>query len=167
MIRDNFHAEEGAVFGDDLDTGYNVVLRQNCHVGWGVKIWSNTVIDAGAVIGDNTRIHCNCYIAQACIVEGDVFIGPGTQLLNDKYPVQYDPDLWKPVVIQQSAVIGGGVTILPGVTIGERAMIGGGSVVTKDVGPGEVWFGSPATRRKSIEQYWSEREAARYAIESK
>jgi len=36
-----------------------------------------------------------------------------------------------PPVIKDNAVIGGGVTILPDVTVGEKAVIGGGSVVTK------------------------------------
>ena len=30
------------------------------------------------------------------------------------------------------------------VTIGDGAVIGGGSVVTKDVGPYEIWAGNPA-----------------------
>ena len=34
--------------------------------------------------------------------------------------------------------------VLGGVTIGDGAVIGGGSVVTKDVGPYEIWGGNPA-----------------------
>jgi UDP-3-O-[3-hydroxymyristoyl] glucosamine N-acyltransferase len=79
-IRGNFTAEEGATYPDDLDTGYNVVLRKDVKVGQNVKIWSGTVIDPGTIIGDNVRIHCNCYISQGCIIEDDVFIGPGTVL---------------------------------------------------------------------------------------
>lgn len=145
-IRGNFIAEEGVTYGDNLDTGYNVVLRQGCTVGDDVKVWSNTVIDAGAVVGDDVRIHCNCYIAQLCVVEDEAFIGPGTQLLNDRYPVRRDPAAWEPVAIKRGAKVGGGVTILPGVTVGEGALIGGGSVVTKDVPAGEVWAGNPARK---------------------
>jgi UDP-2-acetamido-3-amino-2,3-dideoxy-glucuronate N-acetyltransferase len=91
-------------------------------------------------------IHCNCYVAQLCVVEDGAFIGPGTQLLNDRYPVRRDPTVWEPVTIKCGARIGGGVTILPGVTVGEDALIGGGAVVTKDVPAGEVWVGNPARR---------------------
>lgn len=151
-IRGNFVAEEGAIYPPDIDTGYNVVLRKDCYVGHGVKIWSNSVIDSMADIGCNTRIHCNCYIAQCCQVGNNVFIGPGTQLLNDKYPVRTDPEAWEPVIVKDDAVIGGGVTILPGVTIGEGALIGGGAVVTKDVPTGEVWAGNPARKIGTREQ---------------
>lgn len=40
--------------------------------------------------------------------------------------------------------IGERVTILSGLTIGDGAVIGGGSVVTKNVGPYEIWAGNPA-----------------------
>jgi acetyltransferase-like isoleucine patch superfamily enzyme len=144
MIRGNFTAEEGVIVPDDLDTGYNVVLRKDVMVGRNVKIWSGTVIDPGAVIGDNVRIHCNCYISQGCVIEDDVFIGPGTVLLNDKYPVRTDSECWEPVRVCKGAIIGGGCTILPGVTIGSYAFIGAGAVVTKDVPGQQVWWGHPA-----------------------
>lgn len=40
--------------------------------------------------------------------------------------------------------IGERATVLSGLTIGDGAVIGGGSVVTKDVGPYEIWAGNPA-----------------------
>lgn len=36
------------------------------------------------------------------------------------------------------------VIVLPGVTIHDGAVIGTGSIVTKDVGPYEIWAGNPA-----------------------
>lgn len=144
MIRKNFIAEEGVVVPDDLDTGYNVVLRKDVKVGKNVKIWSGTVVDPGAVIGDNVRIHCNVYISQGCIIEDDVFIGPGTVLLNDKYPVRQDPECWEPVHVKKGAIIGGGCTILPGVTVGLMAVIGAGAVLTHDVPAYGVQWGNPA-----------------------
>lgn len=40
--------------------------------------------------------------------------------------------------------IGERATILAGVIIGDGAVIGGGSVITKDIGPYEIWAGNPA-----------------------
>jgi acetyltransferase-like isoleucine patch superfamily enzyme len=146
MIRGNLVIEEGVSIGANLDTGYNVVLRKMCMIGNDVKIWSDCVIDEGAVIGNNVRIQCLCYVAQLCIVEDDVFLGPGVVLTNDKYPVRTDRNLWEPVIIRKGARIGANVTILPGVVIGERALIGAGAVVTKSVPAQEVWYGNPARR---------------------
>ena len=39
--------------------------------------------------------------------------------------------------------IGGGVIILPGVTIGNNVVIGAGSVVTRDIPDDVVAFGNP------------------------
>jgi acetyltransferase-like isoleucine patch superfamily enzyme len=78
------------------------------------------------------------------VVGEDVFIGPGTQLLNDRFPPRFEKHLWEPARIEHHAIIGGGVTILPGVTIGAYARIGGGAVVTKDVPAAQIWVGNPA-----------------------
>ncbi len=48
------------------------------------------------------------------------------------------------VVIQNDVWIGRNVTILSGVNIGNGAVIGTGSLVTKDIGPYEIWGGNPA-----------------------
>lgn len=144
MIRDFFVQEANVEVGDNLDTGYFVVLRQGVRIGDDVKIWSNTVVDSNAKIGNRVRMHCNNYISQGVIVEDDVFIGPGCQILNDKYPVRTDPNLWQPPRLKRGAVIGGGVTICPNVTIGCGAVIGAGSVVTKDVPDRQIWVGNPA-----------------------
>lgn len=144
MIRDFFIQETGSTIGTDLDTGYFVVVRKDCKIGNNVKIWSHVTIDPGAQIGNNVRVHNHVYVCQNAIIEDDVFIGPGTQLLNDRYPVRTDPECWEPPIIKRGAVVGGGVILCPGVVIGERAVIGGGSVVTRDVPAGEVWVGNPA-----------------------
>lgn len=51
----------------------------------------------------------------------------------------------EPVVIEDYAVIGTRVTILPGVRIGKGAVVASGAVVTKDVAPFMVVGGIPAT----------------------
>ena len=46
--------------------------------------------------------------------------------------------------------IGGNVTVLPGVTIGDRAVIGAGSVVTEDIPADSVAVGAPAKVVKEL-----------------
>ena len=48
------------------------------------------------------------------------------------------------IEIKDGAWVGARVTILPGVTIGEKAVVAAGSVVTRDVLPGELVAGIPA-----------------------
>ncbi|WP_430507691.1 DapH/DapD/GlmU-related protein [Rossellomorea marisflavi] len=57
-----------------------------------------------------------------------------------------------PVTIGKNVWIGSGATILPGVTIGDRAVVAAGAVVTKDVPEGTVVAGVPAKVVKTIEE---------------
>lgn len=51
-------------------------------------------------------------------------------------------------VIGNDVWVGASCLIKAGVTIGDGAVIGMGSVVTKDIGPYEIWAGVPAKRIK-------------------
>jgi UDP-2-acetamido-3-amino-2,3-dideoxy-glucuronate N-acetyltransferase len=46
--------------------------------------------------------------------------------------------------VKRGASIGANATILPGLTIGEKAMVGAGAVVTRDVPPMAIVAGNPA-----------------------
>lgn len=59
----------------------------------------------------------------------------------DSYP--------KKTIIENDVWIGQNVTIMDGVKISSGAIIGTGAVVTKDVGPYEIWVGCPAKRIKT------------------
>lgn len=146
MIRSNVVVEDKVKYGKDFDTGYFVVLRTFCSIGDNVSIWSHCTIDPYAIIGNNVKIHNHVYVCQYAVIEDDVFIGPGTVLLNDRYPPRYNPDDWEPPVIKKGAIIGGGVSIGPGVMIGEKAIVGAGSVVIRNVPKGQIWAGTPARR---------------------
>lgn len=50
--------------------------------------------------------------------------------------------------------MGGGVILLPGVTIGENSIIATGAVVTKDVPANEIWGGVPAHFIKRVSDYY-------------
>ena len=56
-------------------------------------------------------------------------------------------------LVKRGASIGSGVTLLCGITIGERAIIGAGSIVTKDVPPGAIVVGNPARVVKWVPGY--------------
>lgn len=83
-------------------------------------------------------------------IDDDVFIGPNVTFTNDKFPCSKADFELLFTRVARGATIGANATILPGLTIGEKAMVGAGSVVTKDVPPGAVVAGSPAKVIKRI-----------------
>ncbi|WP_417616993.1 DapH/DapD/GlmU-related protein [Oceanisphaera sp.] len=86
-------------------------------------------------------------------IEDNVQIGPKVSLITENHPLdpskRKDLDLAS-IVIKKNAWLGAGVTILPGVTVGENAVVAAGAVVNKDVPPNTVVAGVPATFIKKI-----------------
>ena len=72
-------------------------------------------------------------------IEDNVRIALNTSILTNNHDF-YERDVLtvKDVRICKNAWNGAGVTILPGVTIGENAIVGAASVATKDVAPNTV-----------------------------
>ena len=140
----------GATIGRGLQTGHNVVIREENVIGDNVGIWSNSVIDYGCRIGNNVKIHSNVYVAQYTTIEDDAFLAPGVTIANDMRPLCAECTRAGGPTIKRGARVGVNVTILPGVTIGEYALVGAGSVVTKDVPPYAVVYGNPARVATSV-----------------
>jgi UDP-2-acetamido-3-amino-2,3-dideoxy-glucuronate N-acetyltransferase len=152
----------GIVTGANVEIGENVaiwnyvVIGDNTKIGDGTLIGSFCDIGKNVVLGKNCNIQAHVTISNGCVLGDNVFIAPNSSLLNDKYPKS--PFLTPPV-IKDGAQIGGGVTILPDVTVGEQAMVGGGSVVTKNVADRTVVAGDPARLVMTLEEYEAKRES--------
>jgi acetyltransferase-like isoleucine patch superfamily enzyme len=149
-------------------TGKGVIIGKDVQFGSGIAIWNYIVIGDNVRIGDGTRIgsfcdigssviigkHCNIQahvtISNGCKIGNNVFIAPNSTLLNDKFPLS---ECLTPPVIEDNVVIGGCAVILPNLTIGEGSVVAAGSLVTKDVPPGTVVKGTPATTLMTREEY--------------
>ncbi len=148
QIGDHAHIRSGTVIysnvriGRCLETGHNVVIREENEIGENFHIWNNSVIDYGCVIGNNVRIHCNVYVAQFTVIEDDVFLAPGVTVANDLHPI-CTQRMFGPT-IKRRARIGCNATLLPRIVIGESVLVGAGSVVTEDVPDRMVVVGNPA-----------------------
>jgi acetyltransferase-like isoleucine patch superfamily enzyme len=132
----------GSKIGSHLETGHGVVIREENRIGNHLRIWNNSTIDYGCVLGNNVLIHCNVYIAQFTTIEDDVFLAPGAKVANDRHPICRE--CMQGPTIKRGARIGVNATLLPEIVIGEHALVGAGSVVTRDVPAGAVVVGNPA-----------------------
>lgn len=124
------------------------IVEPSADIGLNPNIGFYNVIRDGAVIGDNVYISHHCVIARGTIIGDDVFIGPGVIFTNTKHICHgrdraHTGDA-EPIIVRRGARIGAGVTILPGVVIGEESEIGAGSVVTKSTEPYCMYWGNPA-----------------------
>jgi maltose O-acetyltransferase len=116
-----------------------------CDYGWNTHIGARSFVNVGAVFLDVARIDLG----------EDVQVGPNVQFLTPTHPI--DPALrltkWEaaePIVVGDNVWLGGGVIILPGVTIGENTVVGAGAVVTKDLPANVVAVGNPARVLRKI-----------------
>lgn len=141
-------ADERAAMLKDLlgVVGDGVVLRPPfyCDYGYNIRLGNGVFANFGCVFLDVVGID----IGDSCQIASYV------QILTADHP--RDPalraegwELGKPIRIGRNVWIGSGAIILPGVTVGDDAIIGAGSVVTRDVPPGAMAAGNPATLRSS------------------
>lgn len=130
---------------------YCVVLP-GAQIGKNVNICSHCFIENDVKIGNNVTIKCGVQIWDGIELEDNVMIGSNVTFTNDMYPRAKNKN-WKllQTKVCKGATIGAGSTLLPGITIGERAFIAAGSVVTKNVPAGELWMGNPARFYKKVD----------------
>src|SRR4030066_1617274 len=139
-----------------LGKGVKIVEFVNlygCEIGDNTKIGTFVEVQKGAKIGKNCKISSHTFICEGGTIEDDVFTSHNVTFINDPYPratneggrLQTEKD-WVciPTLVKKGASIGSSVTLLCGVTVGERAIVGAGSVVTNDVPPGTIVAGNPA-----------------------
>lgn len=115
-------------------------------IGRDCNICDHTFIENLVVIGDRVTIKCGVQIWDGVSIEDDVFVGPNATFMNDKFPRsrKYQAiDSIPRTLLKAGSSIGANATIMPGVTVGERAMIGAAAVVTRDVPADTIVVGNP------------------------
>jgi UDP-2-acetamido-3-amino-2,3-dideoxy-glucuronate N-acetyltransferase len=139
---------------------------QTNNIGKNTKVWQYSIILSGAAIGNNCNINAHClienkvvlgnnvtikcgnYIWDGITIEDNVFVGPNVTFTNDFVPRSGNSNFkLHETLLKEGCSVGGGATILPGLSIGRFAMIGAGSLITKNVGDFELWFGNPASHK--------------------
>ena len=138
--------------------GKNVHVDIDFHCEYGKNIF----------VGSNVIINMNCTFVDNNIIEigNDVLIASNVQIYTATHSTRYVermlPDdggddcefcltYAKPVKICDGAWLGGGVIVLPGVTIGRNSVVGAGSVVTRSIPDNCVAVGNPCRVIKNID----------------
>jgi acetyltransferase-like isoleucine patch superfamily enzyme len=131
-----------------------LVNLYGCRIGAETRIGAFVEIQKGVIVGRRCKISSHTFICEGVSIADEVFVGHGVMFINDRYPrattlegrLQDETD-WTAVGIrvERRASIGSNASILAGVTIGAEAMVAAGAVVTRDVPPGAIVAGVPAT----------------------
>ncbi|KAF4303303.1 hypothetical protein GTA08_BOTSDO09035 [Botryosphaeria dothidea] len=131
----------GHVEGDEAFIEPPFSVDYGCNIRLGDRFYANfnlTILDCGLVtIGDRVMFGPNVSIFAAT---------HETEVHSRRDNIEYA----RPVVIGDDCWIGGTVTILPGVTIGEGCTIAANAVVTKDIPAWSVAMGAPAKVVKKV-----------------
>ena len=128
------------------------VVLPGAKIGERVNICSHCFIENDVKIGNDVTVKCGVQLWDGVELEDGVMVGSNVTFTNDRYPRSKNKN-WTLLRTRvcKGATIGAGSTILPGITIGEKAFIAAGSVVTQDVPAGEIWMGSPAKFYKKVD----------------
>jgi acetyltransferase-like isoleucine patch superfamily enzyme len=150
IIRSGTTLYDDVVAGRNLTTGHGAVVREETRLGNDVLVGTHAVIEGASTLGDGVSLQTGAYLPRETTLGDRVFLGPHACLTNDRYPVrgdaEGDADLVGPT-LDDDVTVGANATILPGVTVGQRAFVAAGAVVVDDVPPATLATGVPATHR--------------------
>ena len=153
---------ENIIIGNNVRLIGNIDFRNR---GEGkIILEDNTYLDKDCrlVAANSALIHIkkNAEIGLHCVINAgtDIIVGEGTMIAGFCYlqssnhgvkkdqTIKEQPHTYGKIIIGENAWLGGHVTILAGVKIGQGVVIGAKSVVTKDVPDYEIWAGVVAKK---------------------
>ena len=144
----NCFIDPSAALAEGVKVWHYARVLAEVELGAYVSIGGGTEVGRGSRIGAYSRIGANCFLPPDSFIGERVFVGPGVNFADDQYPFVHmdsdDPYTPAPPFVDDGAVIGLGVTVLPGVHIGKRAFVGAGALVLSHVPDDGAVFGVPA-----------------------
>ena len=138
------------------------VIYPDAEVAIGEGAWLRTEVGpivitawpgARIVIGPEVLLNaCSVSAKAEVVLERKCQVGPGSRVYDSD---QHDlddarPERVAPVRVGEYAWLSSDVTVMRGVSIGAHSIIGARSVVTRDIPPHTLAFGSPARERGAV-----------------
>jgi len=131
--------------GERTRIGDHAQLRERAEVGDDATVGSFASVDPEVRIGRRASVQTHCYLARGTTIEDEVFLGPGVTIANDNAMGRHSPgEALVGATLRRACRVGAGVTICPGIEIGEEAFVAAGAVVVADVPARAVAMGVPA-----------------------
>jgi len=132
-------------FMGSVGDGTVIMPQFTCDYGYNIHLGRNVFINYHGIFLDCALID----------IGNDVQVGPAVQLYTAQHPLdaavrRSGLESARPIRISSDVWIGGGVVVLPGVTIGARSVVGAGSVVVHNVPPDSLVVGNPARMVRTL-----------------
>lgn len=143
LIRSHSIVYAGSEFGDFLNTGHRVTIREKTLAGHHCMFGSYNDIQGFCEIGNYNRFHSYVNIGQRSLLGDYVFIYPYVVLTNDPTPPSNNI---VGVKIDDYSQITTAAILLPGCVIGKHCLVGANSTVGGEYSDDSFIMGSPAKR---------------------
>lgn len=143
LVRSHSIIYGGSEFGDGLQTGHRVTIREKTQVGINCLIGSYSDIQGDCKIGNYVRLHSYVNIGQKTIIDDYVFFYPFTIATNDPTPPS---NKLVGVMVGKFSQITTGAILLPGAKLGENCVVGANSNVVGEFEDNSFISGTPAKR---------------------
>ncbi len=108
---------------------------------------------ARLVVGPEVLLNaCSVSAKREVVIERKAMVGPGSRVYDaDQHDLDAEHrEVVAPIRIGELAWVASDVTVVRGVTIGAHAVVGARSLVTRDVPPHTLVYGTPAEPRGTV-----------------
>ena len=143
---------DGATIGEGASVGDHALVREGTSLGAQAMLGTCSILHPDAEVGPRVRVQAYTAVGPWARIEEDVMVGVRVNFIGDltigRRSGAVVPE--QGIVLRRACRIGSGVTLFPGVEIGEEALVGAGSIVRADVPARTVVVGAPAREVRAV-----------------
>jgi acetyltransferase-like isoleucine patch superfamily enzyme len=136
----------GARIGAGAWVGDHALLREGTALGAQAMIGTCVILHPDAEVGPRARIQAYTAVGPGARIEEDVMVGVRVNFIGDPTMGRRSGTVAPEdaIVLRRACRVGSGVTLFPGIQVGEEGVVGAGSIVRADVPARTVVVGAPA-----------------------